>query len=438
MAVGRLSPSSPQDTGLPPEEPVLFGTDIADAGESFAVAADPGRIVCVQERPDFLRALTCQDQWRGQAEDAADDVIATAISCRASDIDLVPGHPPYMHSPSGLRPAGRPMGQNDVLAVIGAMLLSESGVEADGAEGLWQRRVARLEERMRTHCEHDFGATRKVRGDTLRLRVHVALSEWGMGATIRLLPMVVPAVGSLGFSDDVIQKVLDILAQKTGFGLVTGPTGSGKSTTIAAILNHVRVTAAKKIVTIEDPIEFLYQNGAGARSLVLQQEVGRDVPSFADGLRSALRQRPDIILLGEIRDLESMEVCMAAVQTGHFILATLHTRGVASTLERILEFFSSDHSSHVLRACSRSLHFILSQGLLPHAGGDRRVLAYEFFRNNETASVQAIRQFLEQPNALMDFMRRPHSVLWSSCVDRLSESGQITDETARRYLGEQA
>jgi twitching motility protein PilT len=224
--------------------------------------------------------------------------------------------------------------------------------------------------------------------------------------------------------------------RRHGLGLITGPTGSGKSTTLAAILDWVRRNFAKHIVTIEDPIEYRYDdtiddpNQPGRKipspSLVTQQEVGRHTSSYQSGLKEVLRKTPNIILIGEIRDVETMETCIEAAQTGHFVLSTMHTRGAVKTIDRILEFFPKEQQPGILHRLSETLTFVLSQGLL--TGFNERVLVTEYLQNTSDAVSAGIRAYDGSATSLADALRYKGNLRWDQSLTNLYRSGRISED----------
>jgi pilus retraction protein PilT len=385
-------------------------------------------------RPGFLLPATQSPEEMAATRRVLEGILAECLEHRASDFDLAPGRPISLNTGAGLLPgaAWGKMTQDQVVAILGLLYLWRFQ-EPDAA--LHRPRMEQLEAQMLTARCADFACT--VPGDTWprpRIRVHAYLCESGLAMTCRILSALPPAHDALGLPESVVESLSSLLQKKSGLGLVTGPTGSGKTSTLAAFLNQVRTTSPKKIVTVEDPIEILYEEGG--TGAVIQQEVRRDVSSFGDGLRSILRKRPDIILLGEIRDAESMQTCLEATQTGHLVLATLHTRGVASTLRRITEFFPAERGPQILSACAESLLFILSQGLLPRAGSNGRALVCEFLLNKETAR-PAIAKYLSTPQALREVLRKPHNVEWNAAVRSLVERGLVEERHAREAILEE-
>lgn len=269
-----------------------------------------------------------------------------------------------------------------------------------------------------------------------RLRIQGHLSSSGLGVTCRILSDRIPELEELGIDPDTTATLRHAVLKRAGLCLVTGPTGSGKSTTLASLIDWVRRNHPKHIVTVEDPIEYQYPDDMedpqfpGHRtpspSIVTQQEVGRDVHSYRQGLKDVLRKAPHIILLGEIRDREAMETCMEAAQTGHLVLSTLHTTGAVKTIGRILELYPRDSHSAVLSRLSEILIFIHSQGLLN--GIQRRVLTYEFLQNNDDAVSSAIANYDGGARSLEDVIRRAGNIEWDANLKRLVKQGLITPE----------
>jgi twitching motility protein PilT len=217
-----------------------------------------------------------------------------------------------------------------------------------------------------------------------RFRVNVYFQRGSLGAAFRLIPEAIKTLEELG-----LPSSLHELAQKPrGLVLVTGPTGSGKSTTLASLIDEVNRTRAEHILTIEDPIEFVHRH---KRCIVNQREIGFDAPSFAEGLRAALRQDPDVILVGEMRDLETIATALTAAETGHLVLGTLHTQSASSTVDRIIDVFPPAQQEQVRMQIAGSLQGIVTQALLPVAGGNGRVPALEILLPDD-ATRNLIRQ----------------------------------------------
>jgi twitching motility protein PilT len=203
-----------------------------------------------------------------------------------------------------------------------------------------------------------------------RFRVNAFYQRGAIGAAFRLIPVALTSIDDLGLPP----VVHELTRKPRGFVLVTGPTGSGKSTSLAAMIDEINTTRDEHIMTIEDPIEFLH---AHKRCLVNQRELGADAQSFADALRAALRQDPDVILVGEMRDLETIATALTAAETGHLVFATLHTQDTAQTIDRVIDVFPAHQQGQVRVQLSVALEGIITQQLLPLADGSGRVAACE-------------------------------------------------------------
>ncbi len=218
-------------------------------------------------------------------------------------------------------------------------------------------------------------------GDQARFRVSAFKQKGYFGTVLRQIPSTLLPLEKIGLPP----SIKDILYRPRGLILVTGPTGSGKSTTLASMLNIINEERDCHIITIEDPIEFYHKH---KKSLVIQREIGNDVPSFAEALKRALRQDPDVILVGEMRDLETMEAAVSAAETGHLVFATLHTTGAARTVDRIVDAFPTDQQAQIRTQLSSSLLAVVSQVLLPRIDKPGRVAGFEIMIT--TPSIQSL------------------------------------------------
>ena len=248
-----------------------------------------------------------------------------------------------------------------------------------------------------------------------------------LGIAMRKIEEHIPDLSTLGLPD----RIYDIIDRKAGLVLVTGETNSGKSTTLAAIVKHL---AQKKIhiVTIEDPVEYKHKSVEGG-ALVTQREVGltRDTQSFDGALRSALREDPDVILVGEIRDSISAEIAMKAADTGHLVLASLHTRSAPRTVERLRNMFPKEQENAVLQQFSDACIMVLCQALLPSADRTKRVLAYEIMTNNQAITNNIANNKINQILRDMEDARKEGMTTLNKCLESLVMRGEITAETAR-------
>jgi twitching motility protein PilT len=279
------------------------------------------------------------------------EVLRQMVETRASDVHLTAGVPPMIRDKGRIRPMeGFPVLNTQQTREVVYGILNDD-----------QRKRFEVEQQL------DFAyAIPQV----ARFRVNCFFQRGAVSAAFRLIPHEIPALDSLG-----VPPVLRELTQKPrGFVLVTGPTGSGKSTTLAAMIDSINVEREDHILTIEDPIEFLHRHKS---SIVNQREIGSDAPDFARGLRAALRQDPDVILVGEMRDLETVSTALTAAETGHLVFATLHTQSTAQTVDRVIDVFPPEQQAQVRTQLSIALQGIVTQQLLPTSDGRGRVVACE-------------------------------------------------------------
>ncbi|MFM7066389.1 MAG: type IV pilus twitching motility protein PilT [Gammaproteobacteria bacterium] len=256
-----------------------------------------------------------------------------------------------------------------------------------------------------------------------RFRVNAFNHNRGAGAVFRAIPSVVKSLDEIN-----APKVFkDLCMLPRGLVVVTGPTGSGKSTTLAAMINHINDNRPNHILTIEDPIEFVHES---RRSLINQREVHRDTLGFAEALRSALREDPDVILVGEMRDLETISTAVTAAETGILVMGTLHTNGAAATVDRIINAFPADKQGQVRAMLSTSLRGVISQQLVPTAGTPGRVAALEILVNTP-AVANLIRQGKnDQLETVMQSGAQYGMRTMDNALQQLLDAGRITGRSA--------
>jgi twitching motility protein PilT len=262
--------------------------------------------------------------------------------------------------------------------------------------------------------------------DVGRFRANVFFQRGSVAGVFRRLPNKIMTVDELGLP----RKVLELCHKSMGLVLVTGPTGSGKTTTLATLINYINETFPHHIITIEDPIEYVFHH---KKSIVNQREIGEDVDNFADALRAALREDPDVILVGEMRDLETIEIALRAAETGHLVFGTLHTNTAVSTITRIVDVFPPNQQEQIRIQLSFVLQGVISQRLVPKIGGGR-VLAYELLIPN-TAIRSLIRENkLQQIYSIMQSGQAETGMqTMNQSLANLYRSGLITLEDAFRY-----
>lgn len=262
-----------------------------------------------------------------------------------------------------------------------------------------------------------------------RFRVNVYKQRGSYSAAFRSVMNKIPSREELG----LLPVIEDLCRKQRGLVLVTGPTGSGKSTTLAYMINLINQERKSHIITLEDPIEYLYKHN---KSIINQREIGGDVTSFADGLRAALRQDPDIILVGEMRDLETISIAVTAAETGHLVFSTLHTVSAAKTIDRIVDVFPTHQQQQIKVQLASVLEGIISQQLLPKADGSGRIAAVEVMIANS-----AVRNLIREgktfqiQNVIQTGTKAGMQTLDESLID-LFRRGLITKETALQYCVE--
>jgi twitching motility protein PilT len=265
----------------------------------------------------------------------------------------------------------------------------------------------------------------------MNFRINAFHDRDGLAAVIRSLPRSVPSIHTLGFPDPEVVK--NILNLRQGLVVVTGITGSGKSTTIASLLAELNKQSALRIITLEDPVEFVMKN---EKCLVSQREVGLHTPTFHGGLRSALREDPDVIMLGEIRDTETATLALSAAETGHLVFTTLHTRDAKGVITRIVDLFPPERSKEVMSQLSFSLSYVIAQKLLPRKEGKGRVACYEILKNVSSVSNLIRTGNWHQIYATMQLQAREHMITMEKHLAQLVARGTITKEAALQYAND--
>ena len=330
------------------------------------------------------------------------ELLAFSVKNKASDLHLSAGLPPIIRVDGEMRKLNIPaLEHKEVHALIFEIMNDKQRKEYE------------------ENLEADFSF--EVKGLS-RFRVNAFMQNRGAAAVLRTIPSEILSLDDLGAP----QIFKEIINQPTGIILVTGATGSGKSTTLAAMVDHINSTKREHILTIEDPIEFVHENKL---CVLNQREVHRDTHSFNNALRSALREDPDIILVGELRDLETIRLAISAAETGHLVFGTLHTNSAPKTIDRLIDVFPAAEKSMIRSMMSESLRAVISQTLLKKVGGGR-VAAHEIM-----LGIPAIRNLIRE-----DKVPQMYSVIQTGqshgmqtmdqCLQKLVAKGLITVQDA--------
>jgi twitching motility protein PilT len=346
------------------------------------------------------------------------DVLLEVLALNASDLHITAGSPPMVREKGRLRSLDYPALTGQMTREIIYSILTND--QRKKLENEWQ-------------IDFAYSIPSKA-----RFRVNAYFQRASLGAAFRLIPNEMPHFDSLGLPP----TIRDFTKKPRGFVLVTGPTGSGKSTTLAAMLDLINKERHEHIMTIEDPIEFLHHH---QNCIVNQRELGSDAQSFALGLKAALRQDPDVILVGEMRDLDTIATALTAAETGHLVFATLHTQDTAQTVDRIVDVFPPAQQHQVRVQLSVALQGIVTQQLLPTADGQGRCVATEvlvptpavrnLIREGKTHQIYSVLQtggshgMQTMDAALADLVRR------QKISRELAESRSSTPEELRRLMG---
>ena len=334
------------------------------------------------------------------------DLLVLTKKNNASDLHLSVGNPPILRIQGEMSPY-----KGDILTteILKAMLYSI------------------MSEQQRSDYERDLEIDFAISfGDNLRFRVNAFNTLNGPAAVMRIIPTEVITLEKLGAPE--MLKKLTLLHK--GLILVTGPTGSGKSTTLAAMINHINETEARHIITIEDPVEFVHQS---KKSLINQREVGRNTKSFARALKSALREDPDVILVGELRDIETIQLALTAAETGHLVFGTLHTSSAAKTVDRIIDVFPAGDKEMVRAMLSVSLEAVITQTLLKRAEGGR-VAAHEIMLGTSAIRNLIREGKIPQMYSMIQMGSKLGMCAMKDAIHNLLNQKIITAETARSAL----
>lgn len=339
---------------------------------------------------------------------AIDELFKIMVEQGASDLHLTSGAPPYLRLHGSMVPMNyRELSNQDVQGLVFEILTEK-------------QKKSFIEK-----WELDIAYTVAGVG---RFRCNVFMQRKGLGAVFRIIPEKIKTPQELNLPP----SLLDLIDCDKGLILVTGPTGSGKSTTLAALINHINMNQDAHILTVEDPIEFVHPN---IKSVVNQREVGTHTKSFANALKAALREDPDIMLVGELRDLETISLALTAAETGHLVFGTLHTNSAAKTIDRIVDVFPEGQQQQIRTMLAESLRGVIAQVLFPRKDGKGRVAAYEIMRCTKAISNLIRENKIHQIASQIQTGTKYGMVLFEKYVDDLVKKGLINKSDAQSFLG---
>ena len=342
-------------------------------------------------------------------------LLHAAVDREASDVHLVPQYPVTY------RIHGR-------LAQVGEKALTPQEVRGMIESILPERLVHQLESSKNFDCsialEHN--------NVPCRFRANVFLAQGDWCASLRYVPNDIPSFEWMSFPKGLAQRMV---GHRNGLVIITGVTGSGKTTTLAALVNLLNRAGEHRVVTVEEPIEYVHKPISS--SMIVQREVGRDVDSFYDGLKYGLRQDPDVILIGEIRDRDTAQMALSAAETGHLILTTMHTKDAKGAVTRFVDLFPHEAQDDVRTQLGLSLRSVVSQHLVPSAGdGEKRVLAMEILHVNHPVRIAIKFGKIESIESSIQTGKRDGMLTLDDDLRRLVLAEKITPETARRFAND--
>lgn len=337
------------------------------------------------------------------------NLLKQAHESKASDLHLSVGSPPVLRVHGTLQLVGQAALTADETRSMAEALLSAAQIE-------------RFQEAGEIDFSYELEGCSRFRINAYRQRGRVSVA-------IRTIPTAIPSLEQLQ-----LPAIISTLALKPqGLVLVTGPTGSGKSSTLAAMINYINRKEKKHIVTLEDPIEFLHTHDS---SIIHQREVGSDTKSFSNGLRAALRQDPDVILVGEMRDLETIAAAVTAAETGHLVFATLHTTDAPQTIDRIIDAFPAHQQGQIRVQLAAVLVAVISQRLFPKPGGQGRSCATEIMINTPAVGNLIRSEKIHQIKSVMQTGRNQGMHTLEMTIKEQMQQGLIDPIAARAYLAE--
>ncbi|MFN7906020.1 MAG: type IV pilus twitching motility protein PilT [Pseudobdellovibrionaceae bacterium] len=340
-----------------------------------------------------------------------DELFKIMVDQDASDLHVTSGAPPFLRLHGNMHPLNyKELTNQDVQGLI--------------FEILNEKQKKQFIEKWELDCAYTLPGVG-------RFRCNVFMQRKGLGAVFRIIPEKLKTPAELNLP----QSIMDLIDCEKGLILVTGPTGSGKSTTLASLIHHINMTRDAHILTVEDPIEFVHGN---IKCLVNQREVGSHTKTFGNALKAALREDPDIMLVGELRDLETIGLALTAAETGHVVFGTLHTNSAAKTIDRIIDVFPSGQQAQIRAMLAESLRGVVAQTLFTKADGKGRVAAFEILRNTKAISNLIREGKLHQIPSAMQIGSSSGMILFEKYIEDLVKKGKVSPADAKTFLGKES
>ena len=338
-------------------------------------------------------------------------MLHAAADREASDLHLVAGHPVTYRVHGRLEPQGDALEPGKLRSMVESIIPERIRGRLDGEKNF------------------DFSVAVEHRGEPCRFRANAYLAQGLWCACLRHVPNEIPSFEWMSFPEGLARR---LVSHTNGLVVITGVTGSGKSTTLAALVNLLNQDGGYRIITVEEPIEYVHQRISS--TLITQREVGRDVDSFYDGLKYGLRQDPNVLLIGEIRDRDTAQMALSAAETGHLILTTLHTRDAKGAVTRLVDLFPHEAQDDVRTQLSLSLRSVISQHLLPPVSGEgKRALAVEILHVNNPVRVGIKFGKIDSIESAIQTGKRDGMLTLDDDLQRLLTEGRISSDTARRF-----
>lgn len=337
-----------------------------------------------------------------------DELFKLMVEQGASDLHITSGAPPYLRIHGNMLP-------------LNYKELTSQDTQGLLFEILSEKQKKNFIEKWELDCAYTLPGTG-------RFRCNIFMQRKGLGAVFRIIPERIKTAAELNLP----QTIIDLVDADRGLVLVTGPTGSGKSTTLASMIHEINLTREAHIITVEDPIEFVHQN---VKSLVNQREVGSHTKSFANALKAALREDPDILLVGELRDLETISLALTAAETGHLVFGTLHTNSASKTIDRIIDVFPSGQQQQIRTMLAESLRGVVAQALFSRADGQGRVAAFEILKNTKAVANLIREGKVHQIASAMQTGSRSGMILFEKYIEDLVKKGKVSTADAKMFLG---